>query len=112
MGHALAFAGPVFATVLSFVFWTHKNKVKDQKELLEKINKINTCVVELSTDIKQVQRFNEHFHGCIHEVKDRINMIENRLWEHASQSNNSGSKQSSFGNLLWGTQNKSDEEEE
>ncbi len=84
MGHLFAFAGPALATVLSFVFWTHKNKVRDQKEIIDNMNKINVCIVELTTDIKQVHRFNEHFHGCIHEVKDRVNMIENRLWEHTA----------------------------
>lgn len=110
MGHLLAFSGPVLASVLSFVFWTHKNKVRDQKELLENINKINTCVVELTTDIKQVQRFNEHFHGCLHEVKDRINMIENRLYNHTVECNKKEDGKNSFGNLLWGNQNKLERE--
>ena len=100
MGHVLAFSGPVVATVLSFVFWMHKSKVKDQKELLENINKINTYVVELKTDIKQVQRFNEHFHGCLHEVKDRINMIENRIWD---QNTKPGKKPRG---LLWALRDK------
>ena len=108
MGHLLAFTGPVLATVLSLVFWTHKNKVRDQKELLENINKINTCVVELTTDIKQVQRFNEHFHGCLHEVKDRINMIENRLWDHAEKSKEREDRSNSIKNRLWGDKNNKD----
>ena len=112
MGHILAFAGPAFATVLSFVFWTHKNKVRDQKELLENINKINVCVVELTTDIKQVQRFNEHFHGCLHEVKDRINMIENRLWEHTAKANLKEQRISSIENLLGESPNNTVKEEE
>ena len=103
MGHLLAFAGPAFATVLSFVFWTHKNKVKDQKELLDNMNKINVCVVELTTDIKQVQRFNEHFHGCIHEVKERVNMIENRLWEHTATTPKKKGPFSSISNLFRGS---------
>lgn len=111
MGHILAFSGPVLATALSFVFWTHKNKVRDQKELLDNINKINTCVVELTTDIKQVQRFNEHFHGCLHEVKDRINMIENRLWEHTEKSKEREDRSSSIKNRLWGNQNKLERED-
>ena len=100
MGHLFAFAGPAFATVLSFVFWMHKNKVKDQKELLDNMNKINVCVVELTTDIKQVQRSNEHVHGCIHEVKDRVNMIENRLWDHTSTTAKKKSSFSLIGNLF------------
>ncbi len=108
MGHLFAFAGPAFATVLSFVFWMHKNKVKDQKELLDNMNKINVCVVELTTDIKQIQKFNEHFHGCIHEVKDRVNMIENRLWEHTAVPAKRGGTFGFMGNLFRSRNNNDD----
>jgi len=73
---------PFGATILSFVFWLHKQRVHDHKQLLENFNKVENCVVELTTEVKEVQKFNHHLHDCIHEMKDRINTIDDRLWNH------------------------------
>ena len=78
----MALAAPSFAAILSFVFWLHKNRITSHKEMLDNFLKVENCVIELTTEVKQLHKFNEHLHDCVHEMKERIEKIDNRLWDH------------------------------
>ena len=73
---------PAGATILSFILWLHKNRVHDQRQLMENFNIIENSVIELTTEVREVKKYTEHLHDCIHEVKDHIDKIDDRLWEH------------------------------
>lgn len=83
----MALAAPSLAAVLSFLFWTQKRRVQAEKELLSNFNKVENCVIELTTEVRQIQRFNEHLHDCIHEMKTRINNMDDRFYNHVTKQN-------------------------
>ena len=78
----MALAAPSVAACLSFIFWIQKHRAEGQRELLNNFNRVENCVVELTTEVKQIQRFNEHLHGCLHEMKDRLNTLDERFYSH------------------------------
>lgn len=80
----MALAAPSLAAVLSFLFWTHKHRAESEKELLRNFNNVENCVIELTTEVKQIQRFNEHLHDCIHDMKGRIEKMDERFYNHVT----------------------------
>lgn len=81
MNYVMLFA-PAGATILSFILWLHKNRVHDQRQLMENFNIIENSVIELTTEVREVKKYTEHLHDCIHDVRDRIDTLDERLWDH------------------------------